>query len=106
VNWKIIFVVALALAGWVGWYLWQLVPETPPSQTLPGYTKGLQRAQEKAEIVGSKANVLLVQEAVSKFHTMKGSSPASLQDLVPEFLDHIPGGVAYDAATGNVSAAQ
>jgi predicted negative regulator of RcsB-dependent stress response len=105
-SWKFIFFVAIAIAGWVGWYIWKQVPETPVSQTLPGYTKALQRSQAKAETVASNANVLLVQEAVNKYRALKGSTPASLQDLVPELIDHIPGGVVYDPATGTVSAAQ
>jgi hypothetical protein len=105
-SWKIVFILAIAIAGWVGWYIWKLVPDTPPSQTLPGYTRGLQRSLTKAEMVGSKANVLIVQEAVNKYRAMKGNNPATLQDMVPEIVDHIPGGVTYDPATGTVSPAQ
>jgi hypothetical protein len=105
-SWKIIFILAIAIAGWIGWFLWKQVPETPKSQTLTGYTSGLKSSLEKAEAVGSKANVLLVQEAVSKYQSMKGSLPATLQDMVPEIIDHIPGGVTYDPATGTVSALQ
>jgi hypothetical protein len=105
-SWKIIFILAIALAGWVGWFIWKQVPETPKSQTLSGYTSGLKSSLEKAETVGSKANVLIVQEAVNKYRAMKGNSPATLQELVPEIIDHIPGGVTYDPATGMVSPAQ
>jgi hypothetical protein len=100
----ILFAVVLA-AGSIGYLLWNTKPDTPPQQTLTGYTQGLQSSEQKAEAVASGANVENVRMAVEKYKNEKGASPASLQDLVPNYLDHVPGGVQYDPATGVVSAA-
>jgi len=105
-GWKFIFLIALVVVGWIAYYLWNQIPETPKSQTLSGYTQALQNDLKKAERVASNANVENVQGAVNKYRSMKGASPASLQDMVPEFMDHIPGGLNYDPATGTVSASQ
>ncbi|HEY5039145.1 MAG TPA: hypothetical protein VIJ93_08760 [bacterium] len=103
---KIIFAVVVLVVGAVGYYLWNQVPDTPKEQTLTGYTQGLKDSEDKAKAVAATTNVENVQGAVHKYSSMKGSNPASLQDLVPEYLDHVPGGVNYDPATGTVSAAQ
>ena len=100
----ILFAVVLA-AGSLGYLLWNTKPDTPPQQTLTGYTQGLQSSEQKAEAVASGANVENVRMAVEKYKSEKGAPPASLQDLVPSYLDHVPGGVQYDPATGAVSAA-
>jgi predicted negative regulator of RcsB-dependent stress response len=105
-SWKFIFVVVLAIGGAVGYYLWHQTPETPKEQTLSGYTQALQTDQKKAREATSAANVTDVQGAVEKYRADKGSLPASLQDLVPDYLDHVPGGIGYDPASGAVSAIQ
>jgi len=43
---------------------------------------------------------------VEKYKGDKGTLPASLQDLVPNYIDHIPGGLQYDPGTGKVTVAQ
>ena len=98
----ILFAVVLA-AGSVGYLLWNTKPETPPQQTFTGYTQGLQSSEQHAEAAASTANLENVRMAVEKWRNEKGSNPASLQDLVPNYLDHVPGGVQYDPATGTVS---
>ena len=105
-GWKTVFILALLIAGGIGYYLWGTVQEAPKEATLPGYTNALKNDEMKAAAVAAGANVENVQSAVSKYQSMKGSNPATLQDLVPEFLDHVPGGLSYDASTGKVSAAQ
>ena len=105
-DWKVIFLVALLIVGGVGYYLWGKVEQAPPEATLPGYTNALKNDEIKAQAAAATANIGIVQEAVHKYHSMKGSLPATLQDLVPEYIDHIPGGLQYDAATGTVSVAQ
>ena len=105
-SWKFILVVVILIGGGIGYYLWNQVPETPKDATLTGYTQNLQRDEQKARAAVSTDNVQQVQQAIEKYKTMKGSNPASLQDLVPEYIDHIPGGVTYDAASGTASAVQ
>lgn len=105
-GWKSIFVVALLIVGGIGYYLWSKVEEAPKEATLPGYTNALKNDEARAQGAVSTFNVQNVKEAVEKYRSMKGTNPAALQDLVPEFIDHIPGGVTYDPATGTVSAVQ
>lgn len=105
-GWKTVFIVALLIVGAIGYFLWGKVQEAPPEATLPGYTNALKNDELKAQTAASTANVLTVQEAVNKYREMKNSNPSSLQDLVPEYLDHIPGGLQYDASTGTVSPIQ
>ena len=105
-SWKFILVLVVLIGGGVGYYLWTQVPETPKDATLTGYTQGLKNAEDKAAAVAAGANVENVRAAVEKFKSMKGSNPPALQDLVPEYIDHIPGGVQYDPATGTVSPVQ
>jgi len=105
-TWKIIFLIVAAVGGAVGYYLWKQVPETPKDQTLSGYTQNLQRSEQKAKEAVSTANLQDVQGAVEKYKTDKGAFPPTLQDLVPQYLDHVPGGFQYDPATGAVSVAQ
>jgi len=100
----ILFAVVLAV-GSIGYLLWNTKPDTPPQQTLTGYTQGLQSSEQKAEAVASGANLENVRMAVEKYKNEKGASPASLKDLVPNYLDHVPGGVQYDPSTGTVSTA-
>jgi hypothetical protein len=103
---KLIIAAVLIVGGAVAYYLWSQVPDTPKEQTLTGYTQGLKHSEEKAQAVASTANVEIVQDAINKYRAMKGTNPANLQELVPEYIDHIPGGVTYDPATGNASAVQ
>ena len=103
---KLIFAVVLLVGGAIGYYLWNQVPETPKDATLTGYTQGLKHSEEKAQAVANTANVEIVQGAINKYQSFKGSNPATLQDLVPEYIDHIPGGVGYDPATGKANAIQ
>ena len=105
-SFKFIVLFAVLIAGAVGYYLWDQVPETPKAQTFSGYTQGLQSSEQKAEAVASLVNVKGVQGSVDKYKTDKGTLPPTLQDLVPSYMDHIPGGLQYDAATGTVSASQ
>jgi len=105
-GWKTVFVLALLIVGAVGYYLWGVIQEAPKEATLPGYTNALKNDELKAQAAAATSNVQTVQEAVNKYRTMKNSNPSSLQDLVPEYLDHIPGGLQYDSSTGTVSAAQ
>jgi hypothetical protein len=104
-GFKFILVVVLLVAGAVGYYLWDQVPEAPKAATFTGYTEGLKGSEDKALAVASGANTEDVQGAVEKYRADKGALPASLQDLVPNYLDHVPGGLQYDAAAGKVSAA-
>jgi hypothetical protein len=105
-NSKLIWLLVLVVAGAGGYYLWNQIPDTPKSQTLGGYVNTLQTDELKAKAVAASTNVGSVQEAVHKYKIDKGALPNSLQDLVPDFLDHVPGGLQYDPATGVVSAAQ
>ncbi len=100
-----LILLVLVLAG-VGWYLWTIVAEAPKEATLPGYTNALKNDEQKAQRVAGAANAENVQGAVEKYRSMKGSNPSSLQDLVPDYIDHIPGGILYDPATGKVSSGQ
>jgi hypothetical protein len=106
VNSKLIWLLVLLAVGGGGYYLWHQIPDTPKSQTFTGYTQNLQNDVVKAQAAASSMNTTSVQEAVKKYKVDKGSLPASLQDLVPDFLDHVPGGLQYDPTTGTVSAAQ
>lgn len=105
-DWKAIFFLALLIAGGVGYYLWNKVEQAPPEATLPGYTNALKNDEAKAQAVAAGANLDLVRTAVEKYKSMKGGNPATLQDLVPEYIDHIPGGIGYDPASGSVSVIQ
>ncbi len=104
-GWKAIFVIAMAIAGAIGYYLWGKVEQAPPEDTLPGYTNALKNDELKAQAAAGAANLQTVQEAVNKYRGMKGSNPSTLQDLVPDYLDHVPGGLQYDSSTGTVSVA-
>jgi hypothetical protein len=105
-GWKTVFVLALLIAGGIGYFLWGTIQEAPKEATLPGYTNALKNDEQKAQAVASEANLKLITEAVGKYHSQKGSYPNSLQDLVPDFLDHVPGGFNYDSSTGTVSPVQ
>ena len=105
-SWKFILIVVALIGGSIGYYLWHQVPDTPKEQTPAGYIQNLQRSEQKAKDAVSTANLQDVQNAVEKYKTEKGAFPPSLQDLVPQFLDHVPGGFQYDPATGVVSVAQ
>jgi hypothetical protein len=100
-----IILFAVVLTGLsVGYLIWNATPTTPKDQTFTGYTQGLQSSEQKAQIAVATTNLSDVQQAVEKYKTDKGSLPSSLQDLVPNYLDHVPGGVQYDPASGQVSA--
>jgi hypothetical protein len=105
-GWKFTFFVALLVVGGIGWYLWGVIKTAPKEATLPGYVDTLQRQEQKAHAVANMANLEMVKSAVEKYRGERGSLPPSLQDLVPLFMDHVPGGVVYDPTTGIVSAAQ
>ena len=105
-GWKAIFLLALLVAGAIGYYLWEKVEQAPPEATLPGYTNALKNDEIKAQAAAAGAQLDVVKSGVEKYHSDKGSFPAALQDLVPNYIDHIPGGITYDPATGNVSVAQ
>jgi len=103
---KLIFVVVVLVVGGVGYYLWNQTPDTPKDATLDGYAHSLQNDEAKARAAVATSNIQTVQEAVRKYQTMKGSLPPTLQALAPEYIDHIPGGLQYDPATGTVTVAQ
>ncbi len=101
---KLFILLLIAIVGGIGYYLWTVVASVPKEATLPGYTNALQRDEQRAQAVAGHANLELVQQAVNSYKSQKGVAPTTLQDLVPDFIDHIPGGVQYDATTGTVSA--
>ena len=106
-SWKLILLVAVLIAGGVGYYLMNQAPAPPQKEpSLDSYAHSLQNDEAKARAAVATTNIQSVQEAVGKYRTMKGSNPSSLQDLVPDYLDHVPGGLQYDASTGTVSVAQ
>jgi hypothetical protein len=105
-NPKIFWLLLLVLLGGVGYYIWSQIPDTPKNQTLGGYAENLHADEQRAQAVASSVNLSSVQEAIRKYKADKGALPASLQDLVPDFLDHVPGGLQYDSSTGTVSAGQ
>jgi hypothetical protein len=103
---KLFILLVILVLGGIGYYLWDTIQKAPKEATLPGYVNTLQRDEQKAQAVAGHANVENVQAAISAYKSQKGVAPATLQDLVPDFLDHVPGGLQYDAATGTVSPAQ
>ena len=105
-GWKFIILVAVLIVGGIGYYLWNQTPDVPKEATLDGYAHSLQRDEQKAQAAASTANLDVLRVAIEKYRSMKGSNPSSLQDLVPEYIDHIPGGVQYDPASGTVSPVQ
>ena len=105
-GWKFTLFVALLVVGGIGYYLWGIIKEAPKEATLPGYVNTLQKDVQKAQAAAALANLDVVKGAVEKYRSEKGSFPASLQDLVPAYMDHVPGGLQYDPATGNVSVPQ
>jgi hypothetical protein len=105
-NFKFALLLMVLISGGIGYYLWNKIPDTPKEATLPGYTKTLQQYEQKAGNTAATANLASVREAVNKYHSEKDAWPASLQDLAPTYIDHIPGGLQYDPATGTVSVAQ
>jgi hypothetical protein len=105
-SWKWILLLMVVVVGGAGYYLINQTPPPPKDATLDGYAHSLQNDEAKARAAAATANIQTVQDAVGKYRSMKGSNPASLQDLVPEYLDHVPGGLQYDASTGTVSVAQ
>ena len=103
---KLFFLLVVLILGGIGYYLWTTVASAPKEATLPGYTNALKNDEDKARAVMAGANTESVQGAVEKYKGDKGTLPASLQDLVPNYIDHIPGGLQYDPGTGKVSVAQ
>jgi len=101
---KLFILLVIVVVGGIGYYLWTVVESAPKEATLPGYANALQRDEQRAQAVAGHANIEIVQQAVNSYKSQKGAPPATLQDLVPDFIDHIPGGVQYDPATGTVSA--
>ncbi len=105
-SWKVVFLLALMIVGAIGYFLWGKVEQAPPEATLPGYTNALKNDEMKAQAVVAGTQLDSVKSAVEKYKSDKESFPPSLQDLVPNYIDHIPGGIAYDPSTGIVSVAQ
>jgi hypothetical protein len=103
-NNKLIWLAGLLVFGGAAYFAWKQIPDTPKSQTLGGYSQTLHNDEVRAQAVAASTNLSSVQQAVNKYRSDKGSLPASLQDLSPDYLDHVPGGLQYDAATGTVSA--
>lgn len=103
---KFIWLLALLALGGGAYYLWKQIPDTPKDATLTGYTQTLHNDEVRAQVVVGSVNVGTMQQAVNKYKDDKGSLPSSLQDLVPTYMDHVPGGLQYDSSTGIVSAAQ
>jgi hypothetical protein len=104
-NWKFLLMIALIVGGCY-WLITSVMHQTPANDTPTAYVGALKNDENKAQDAAATANVQSVQEAVNKYKTMKNENPASLQDLVPDYIDHIPGGLQYDSGTGIVSAAQ
>ena len=105
-GWKSLFVFLLLLIAGIAYYLWNVLKEAPQDATPTGYTNALKNDLTKAQNVAGAANLDTVKSAVEKYRSDKGSLPSSLQDLVPNYLDHVPGGLQYDSSTGTVSVAQ
>jgi len=103
-SWKFILVVVLLVGGGVGYYLFNQEPPKPPEPD--PMTERLHRYQDKAQVAVSADRVKDVQAAIERYKVSKEANPPSLQDLVPQYLDHVPGGLQYDPATGIVSAGQ
>lgn len=104
-NPKIFWLLLVVLLGGVGYYIWLQIPDTPKSQTLGGYVENLHADEKRAQAVAVSVNLSEIQRAVEKYKGDKGNLPASLQDLVPDYMDHVPGGLQYDSSTGAVSPA-
>ena len=104
-NPKLFWLLLIVLLGGVGYYIWSQIPDTPKSQTLGGYVENLHADEQRAQAVASSVNLSEIKRAVEKYKADKGALPASLQDLVPDYMDHVPGGLQYDSATGAVSPA-
>ena len=105
-NWKTIVVIVVLLLGGLIYYLKSTTPENPKETAVGGYVNGLQQDEAKAREAAGLANLNIVKGAVEKYRMEKGSNPASLQDLVPNYMDHVPGNVTYDPSSGTVSVAQ
>jgi hypothetical protein len=105
-SWKAVFLLALFVVGAIGYFLWGKIEQAPPEATLPGYTNALKNDELKAQAAVAGAQLEGVKSAVEKYRSDKGSLPPTLQDLVPNYIDHIPGGITYDPSSGNVSVAQ
>jgi len=102
-SWKVIIVLAAIVAGVIGYYIWNKTPDVPESSTFRGYTRSLTAAEQKAQAVLDADRFARVREAVEKYKMEKGEYPATLQDLVPQFMGQIPGGLAYDPSSGTVT---
>ena len=102
-SWKVIIVLAAVVAGTIGYYIWNKTPDVPEDATFRGYTRNLTAAEQKAQAVLDADRFARVREAVEKYKMEKGEYPATLQDLVPQFMGQIPGGLAYDPSSGTVT---
>ena len=102
---KFILAVVVLVGGLVGYYLWNQVPPPPKDATLGGYVNTLNVAEQKAKSVASADNVKEAQGAIERYKVDKGTNPPSLQDLVPMYMERVPGNVAYDPGSGTVTAA-
>ncbi len=100
---KLFILILVLVVGGIGYYLWTVVESAPKEATLPGYTQTLHNDEQKAREVMGHANLDAIRGAITNYRSQKGTNPASLQDLVPDFIDHIPGGIQYDPGTGTVS---
>ena len=79
----------------------------PPQANPVGYARGLQKFEQTSKDTMHADNVQGVKDAVEKYKVEKNGNPPDLQSLVDAgYIDRVPQGVAYDPATGQVTAAQ
>lgn len=103
---KFIVVVALLIGGGIFYYLWNKEPGERKDTSLDKYMDRTLAAERKASAVLTADRLRNIQSAVDRYRVdHAGSPPPSLQDLVPQYLAHVPGGLQYDPASGTVSAA-
>jgi type VI protein secretion system component VasK len=102
---KFIVVVALLIGGGIFYYLWNKEPGNRKDTSLDKYMDRTIAAEQKASAVLSADRLRSVQSAVDRYRVDHGSPPAALQDLVPQYLAHVPGGLEYDPVSGTVGAA-
>jgi len=102
---KIIGLAVLAALVYFG-VKWLKDWNPPQEQTPSGYTKTLQREEQRAVSVTRASQVQGLTDAVWKFKALKERLPNSLRELVEAGLvDHVPAGFNYDPATGTVTVA-
>jgi hypothetical protein len=101
--WKMLLgLVVMVGLGYLG--IKTMVPKPDKNTGLQGYTKGLQRAEDKARDVVRQDHAANVRNAVERYRVEKDAYPPSLQACVDEgYLEKVPPGVSYDPSTGQVS---